>query len=452
MPPKKYQIFVSSTYTDLAEVRKGVIDSIQRLNHFPVGMEQFSADDDEQWQIIQETIQQTDYYICIIGHRYGSLGKDGVGYTEMEWDYAKSLGIPIMSFVRNRNVPTTPSERDSDPAQIERLNLFIEKATADKMVDFWTDLNDLNNKVIISLSKAFSRKPRPGWIRTESERVAEEMAMLMKENRSLRNELEKMTSQISGTRPAFRILLNEDNALSIFLPHRESLTLTQAPSLEPIEWGTIPVELKPFITITELEEYNEKIPTPSQIEEKIRKIHRIEIAQQTAVPIEISIENIGNAKAREVMIEIVFPEEVMIIEKYKFEKLEAPKFDLPRNPLTIAYQKYERSKRSKDSFSLFAPTFASVDALAHLEHGSSIFRSIHDLNRMTRPGHSMSISDNQISIVIENLMHTKKLVFSDFVLIPKVETACFIEASVICEEIPNPLKEIFSVTICENTK
>ena len=60
MNPKKFQIFVSSTYSDLVDVRRGVIDSIQRLNHFAVGMEQFSADDDEQWEIIQETIQQTD--------------------------------------------------------------------------------------------------------------------------------------------------------------------------------------------------------------------------------------------------------------------------------------------------------------------------------------------------------------------------------------------------------
>ncbi len=129
MTPKKFQIFVSSTYTDLAEVRLGVIDSIQHMNHFPVGMEQFSADDDEQWEIIQETIQQTDYYICFIGHRYGSIGSDGLSYTEMEWDYAKALGIPIMSFVRERNTATTPVQRDADPTLIQKLaqpqNLWV---------------------------------------------------------------------------------------------------------------------------------------------------------------------------------------------------------------------------------------------------------------------------------------------------------------------------------------
>ena len=450
MNPKKYQIFVSSTYTDLAEERSSVMDSIQRMNHFPVGMEQFSADDDEQWEIIQETIQQTDYYICIIGHRYGSLGKDGLSYTEMEWDYAKSLGIPIMSFVRDRDTPTIPSERDSDPTQIDRLNLFIEKATAGKMVDFWYNQQDLCLKVVTALNKSFSRKPRLGWIRTESDRVAEEMAMLMEENRILRNDLEKMTSQISGTRPAFRVLFNENDSMSISLPQRESLNLTQVPYVAPIEWGAIPVELKSFITILEVEDYNKKIPTPSQIEEKIRKIHRIEIAQQTAIPIEISIENIGNAKAREVMVEIAFPKELIIMEKFKFEGLSIPELEIPANPLEIAKQKCENSK-SKNPFNLFAPAYKFDTLTRHLE-AISMPHSLHNLHHLKHSGYAMEEMGNKISIVIENLMHTKKMVFSDLVLIPVKASECCIEVSIICEEIPTPHKEVIIVTVCEDTK
>ena len=93
MTPKKYQIFVSSTHADLSQIRRGLMEVIQRMNHFPVGMEQFSADDDEQWEIIRETILQTDYYICIIGHRYGhlhrmagaSLKKNGI--TPRSWAF-----------------------------------------------------------------------------------------------------------------------------------------------------------------------------------------------------------------------------------------------------------------------------------------------------------------------------------------------------------------------------
>lgn len=448
MTPKKFQIFVSSTYKDLADVWRGVIDSIQRLYHFPVGMEQFSADDDEQWQIIQETIQQTDYYICIIGHRYGSLGKDGVGFTEMEWDYAKSLGIPIMSFVRKREVPTSPTERDSDPTQIEKLNAFISKATDAKMVDFWTDLNDLNTKVVTALYKAFSRKPRPGWIRTESERIAEEMAKLMEENRSLRNDLEKMTSEVSGTRPAFKITLNGLTALSIIRQKKESLMLSQAPSVTPIEWGSIAVELRPFITLKEVEEYNEAIPTTAEIEKTMELIHLVEVAQQTAIPLSITIENIGNAKAREVMVDIVFPEEVILMERYEFDKLKAPDFVFPVNPIVIASQKYKRNKTTKNIFDIFAPNnnYENIFKSAGI---SSISHTLHNVSRMNRSEHSYETINNQVTITIKNLMHTKKVEFSDLVLIPKSIVNCSIKASIICEEIPKPQMEIIPIEISE---
>ena len=52
---KKYQIFISSTYEDLKEERRKVQDTILSMYQFPIGMEMFSAADEEQWEIIQET-------------------------------------------------------------------------------------------------------------------------------------------------------------------------------------------------------------------------------------------------------------------------------------------------------------------------------------------------------------------------------------------------------------
>ena len=72
---KKYQIFISSTYKDLIEARSKVRDAILSMMHFPVGMEMFNAADEEQWEIIQETIDSSDYYVLILGQRYGSVSE-----------------------------------------------------------------------------------------------------------------------------------------------------------------------------------------------------------------------------------------------------------------------------------------------------------------------------------------------------------------------------------------
>jgi len=51
---KKYQVFISSTYTDLKDERENIIKSILEMYHIPIGMEMFSAEDEDQWEIITD--------------------------------------------------------------------------------------------------------------------------------------------------------------------------------------------------------------------------------------------------------------------------------------------------------------------------------------------------------------------------------------------------------------
>lgn len=96
---RKFQIFTSSTYEDLKMERRKVQDAILQMHHFPIGMEMFSAADEDQWEIIKRTIDESDYYILIICHRYGSTfksGKDkGMSYTEKEYRYASEKSISL---------------------------------------------------------------------------------------------------------------------------------------------------------------------------------------------------------------------------------------------------------------------------------------------------------------------------------------------------------------------
>ncbi|HEX4136006.1 MAG TPA: DUF4062 domain-containing protein [Bryobacteraceae bacterium] len=46
---KRYQVFVSSTYEDLHEERREVMQALLALNCIPTGMELFPAADDDSW-------------------------------------------------------------------------------------------------------------------------------------------------------------------------------------------------------------------------------------------------------------------------------------------------------------------------------------------------------------------------------------------------------------------
>ena len=188
---KKYQIFVSSTYGDLEEERDLVIKAILEMGHIPVGMEMFSAADDEQWKLIARQIQESDYYVVIVAHRYGST-IDGLSYTEKEYDFAISQGIPVLGFVIAESA-SWPSSR-IEVAAVNEVRLFKSKVQQ-KLVAFWTSANDLYGKVAISLMKQFAVTPRPGWVRaTESidPSVVNELSRLSEENRRLRAEIDRV--------------------------------------------------------------------------------------------------------------------------------------------------------------------------------------------------------------------------------------------------------------------
>ena len=63
----RYQVFLSSTYTDLKEERAEVLQAIWEMDCIPTGMEAFLATNESQWQVIKRVIDECDYYVLIIG-------------------------------------------------------------------------------------------------------------------------------------------------------------------------------------------------------------------------------------------------------------------------------------------------------------------------------------------------------------------------------------------------
>ena len=187
----KFQIFVSSTYVDLKEPRDLVIKAILEMGHIPVGMEMFSAADEEQWSIIKRQIDQSDYYVLIMANRYGSVTEENISYTEKEYDYARAQGVPCLGFVLDPTAAWPSTHTDTDQVQVDALNLFRTKVKQ-RPVSFWKNNDDLYGKCSIALMKAFTAYPREGWIRASQysdSRLTNELARLSAENALLRSEI-----------------------------------------------------------------------------------------------------------------------------------------------------------------------------------------------------------------------------------------------------------------------
>jgi hypothetical protein len=173
---KKYQVFVSSTFSDLVEERQDTIRSVLDLGHVPAGMEIFPAADSEQFEYIKKVIDECDYYVLIIGARYGSVDTGGISFTEKEYDYALEKNIPVLVFPHGDTGSIPIAKSDTDPNAVERLTSFRSRAVKGRLVQFWKTRAELKTKVLVSLSKAFLEQPGNGWVRAT--RAASESASL----------------------------------------------------------------------------------------------------------------------------------------------------------------------------------------------------------------------------------------------------------------------------------
>jgi hypothetical protein len=184
----KYQVFVSSTYEDLRAERDQVIRAVLEMGHIPVGMEMFSAADEEQWQIISRHIDESDYYVVIIAHRYGSVTSEGTSYTRKEYEYARSKGIPCLGFVIDPSASWPADRVDTKEVDKKLLDDFKDRLR-ERPVSTWSSADDLHGKFSIALMKAFTAQPRIGWVRASEvggPELTAQLVRLSSENSELR--------------------------------------------------------------------------------------------------------------------------------------------------------------------------------------------------------------------------------------------------------------------------
>lgn len=169
---KKYQVFISSTYKDLKPARRKVTETILSMGHFPVGMEMFGASDDEQWNIIKETIDTSDYYLVIVGKCLGTIvpGEE-ISYTQKEFRYALEKKIPVIGFIMSDEGEPAKTYQETDSIRIEKLNSFKKELETGRTTDYWTTPDDLATRVAISLPKEMKKHPMIGWIRAEESKM-----------------------------------------------------------------------------------------------------------------------------------------------------------------------------------------------------------------------------------------------------------------------------------------
>lgn len=176
---------------DLIQERQSAMRAVLDLGHIPSGMEIFPAADVEQFEYITKVIDECDYYVLIIGARYGSVDQAGLSFTEKEYDYAVKQNKTVLAFIHGDPDSIPVSKVDIDQALAAKLEAFRKKVSTGRLVRFWKGTDDLELKITKALAKAVTDMPGIGWVRGN---VAASEDLLVRIN-NLHQAIEKLTAE-----------------------------------------------------------------------------------------------------------------------------------------------------------------------------------------------------------------------------------------------------------------
>lgn len=199
MLDKRYQVFVSSTYTDLAQERAEVMQALLELDCMPAGMELFPAASEQQWNWIKKVIDESNYYLVIVGGRYGTISEvTGMSYTEMEYRYAVEIGKPIIAFLHENPAQIEVGKSEGGQQPKRKLDQF-RKLLEQRLCKYWSSPTDLGAKVSRSITQLIKHQPASGWIRAD--RIPEDSSARILELLNQIKDLQEKLRQVGLEEP-----------------------------------------------------------------------------------------------------------------------------------------------------------------------------------------------------------------------------------------------------------
>lgn len=212
---KRYQVFISSTFRDLIEERQSALRAVLELDHMPAGMELFPATDDAAWDLIKDVIDASDYYLLIVGGRYGSLDETGISFTEKEYEYALSQKRPVIAVLHGDPDNLPRGKTETDESQWKKLQAFRSKVEKHHTCAYWNTAAELKSVVITSLTATTKRNPATGWIRADQAPSETLVADLLDAREKIVKLQEALDATRSGPPPGTENLMQGDDQFEI---------------------------------------------------------------------------------------------------------------------------------------------------------------------------------------------------------------------------------------------
>jgi hypothetical protein len=193
MIDKRYHVFISTTGADMQSERTVLAQTLVSQGFFSWGLEHRTP---LTTAFARRHIDDCDYFILMLGSRYGELSASGVSYLHLEYIYAVTKQKPILVLLHES--PDNRLAELQEPTQDGRIKFqdFRRQLQREReMIVTYRDLRDLEMAIRHAMPQFVNRYPAQGWIRPNQAQIQQ----LQDENEQLRQKLINLESTRSNT-------------------------------------------------------------------------------------------------------------------------------------------------------------------------------------------------------------------------------------------------------------
>src|SRR6201993_95012 len=138
------KVYVSSTFADLTEERRAVLDWLRLARHQAV--DSYLPDSDTVRDSCLQDVAACDLYVLIVGHRYGfqppENNPEGLSITHLEFRRAGECGIPRVALLRT-SIPDVSLSDLGNPQRLALVSVFRDEVARQVRQAQFSDLQGL---------------------------------------------------------------------------------------------------------------------------------------------------------------------------------------------------------------------------------------------------------------------------------------------------------------------
>jgi hypothetical protein len=183
----KHEVFISSPWKRMEEIRMALISATSENGQIPCAMEYFSNSGDSSSNInkAEKFIRRSDIFALVLGPYYGTKLSNGVSFTEQEYKFAKEHNKPMIVLMLSRTKAQELRDRpDNEDRKHDEEYWNFRKPFDDPSFpkSVFSDMDnvaDIKHKYLIDLNKRIiGLNEKGGWKKPNSELMSEIISSL----------------------------------------------------------------------------------------------------------------------------------------------------------------------------------------------------------------------------------------------------------------------------------